>query len=78
MFVIGVFCGGALTLLCLVCKDMIMFNFIIFLEHMCDKVIDLIIHQLIFQSFELQNVCSMLRVESGPKGEVVGCFDGTT
>jgi hypothetical protein len=78
MFVIGVFCRGALTLLCLVCKDMIMFNFIIFLEHMCEKVIDLIVHQFVFASFELQNVCLMLHVESGPKGEVVGCFDGTT
>jgi hypothetical protein len=54
---------------------------------MCDKVIDPIVHQLIFASFELQNVCLMLCVESGPKGEVVvsmfenvpnGCFHGTT
>jgi hypothetical protein len=45
---------------------------------MCDKVIDLIVHQLIFASFELQNVCLMLRVESEPKGEVIGCFHGIT
>jgi hypothetical protein len=45
---------------------------------MCDKVIDLIVHQLIFASFELQNVCWMLCVESEPKGEVVWCFHGTT
>jgi hypothetical protein len=45
---------------------------------MCDKGIDLIVYQLILASFELQNVCLMLRVESGPKGEVVGCFHGIT